>query len=51
MKEAGKSYDPVVYAGAGHGFMRSGDDRSGAEADVKARDAAWERWRKILKGI
>jgi carboxymethylenebutenolidase len=51
MKEAGKSYDPVTYDGAGHGFMRSGDDRSGAEADVKARDAAWERWRKILKGI
>jgi carboxymethylenebutenolidase len=24
MKAAGKMYDPVTYAGAGHGFMRAG---------------------------
>lgn len=51
MKEAGKKYEPVTYDGAGHGFMRSGEDGTGTEADRKARDAAWERWRGILKGI
>ena len=26
MKAAGKKYDPVTYDGAGHGFMRAGED-------------------------
>src|SRR5262245_29960858 len=26
MKVAGKTYDPVTYEGAGHGFMRAGED-------------------------
>jgi carboxymethylenebutenolidase len=26
MKKAGKKYDPVTYEGAGHGFMRAGED-------------------------
>jgi carboxymethylenebutenolidase len=26
MKDAGKKYDPVTYEGAGHGFMRAGED-------------------------
>jgi len=25
MKEVGKKYDPVIYSGAGHGFMRQGE--------------------------
>ena len=25
MKELGKQYDPITYAGAGHGFMRAGE--------------------------
>jgi len=25
MKELNKKYDPVTYAGAGHGFMRAGE--------------------------
>jgi carboxymethylenebutenolidase len=25
MKELGKTYDPITYEGAGHGFMRAGD--------------------------
>lgn len=48
MKELGKQYDPVIYAGAGHGFMRSGEDGSGSDADRKAREEAWKRWRAIL---
>jgi carboxymethylenebutenolidase len=32
MKTAGKKYDPVTYAGAGHGFMRAGEDPAGDAA-------------------
>ena len=49
MKAAGKVYEPVIYAGAGHGFMRAGEDPSGTEANRKARADAWERWKKLLK--
>jgi carboxymethylenebutenolidase len=48
MKAAGKVYEPETYAGAGHGFMRAGEDPSGAEANRKARADAWERWKKLL---
>jgi carboxymethylenebutenolidase len=51
MKELGKTYEPVTYEGAGHGFMRSGEDPQGSEADRKARTAAWERWKTLLKGL
>ncbi len=49
MKELGKRFEPVTYDGAGHGFMRSGEDAQGPEADRRARAAAWERWLAILK--
>jgi carboxymethylenebutenolidase len=49
MKAAGKTYDPVTYEGAGHGFMRSGMQPDATEANKKARDQAWERWLKLLK--
>ncbi len=52
MKEAGKTYDPVTYDGAGHGFMRAGEDPANTvEANKKARDEAWSRWKGILKKI
>lgn len=51
MKASGKKYDPVIYEGAGHGFMRGGEDPQGSEADRKARAAAWERWMTVLKGL
>jgi carboxymethylenebutenolidase len=49
MKAAGKKYDPLIYEGAGHGFMRSGEAPAGNEADKKAHDHAWQRWLKLLK--
>ncbi|MBI3404139.1 MAG: dienelactone hydrolase family protein [Acidobacteria bacterium] len=50
MKAAGKNYDPVTYEGAGHGFMRAGEDPANTnEANVKARKEGWERWLAILK--
>lgn len=51
MKDAGKKYEPVVYEGAGHGFMRAGEDPQGTEADRKAHGEAWERLLKILKAL
>lgn len=49
MAAAHKQYDPVVYDGAGHGFMRAGEDPAGNEGNQKARAAAWERWRTLLQ--
>jgi len=52
MKEAGKSYDPVTYEGAGHGFMRAGEDPGDTNpANKKARDEAWVRWKGLLKKL
>ncbi len=52
MKEAGKKFDPVVYAGASHGFMRAGEDPANLrEANKWARDKAWERWKDLLKRL
>jgi len=59
MKEAGKPYEPVIYKGAGHGFMRAGeapkpDDsskQSAWEANKQARDDAWVRLKEILKKL
>jgi carboxymethylenebutenolidase len=49
MKQLGKTYEPVTYAGAGHGFMRAGEDPNDKNpANKKARDDAWKRWREIL---
>lgn len=55
MKVAGKKYDPVTYEGAGHGFMRAGQDPQGDEpnhaANKKARTEAWQRWMALLKSM
>jgi carboxymethylenebutenolidase len=50
MKAAGKKYEPVIYKGAGHGFMRSGEpgNPNVREGDKKAREEAWARWKKLL---
>ena len=51
MKKAGKTYEPVIYEGAGHGFMRAGEAPDANEANKKARDEAWQRWKELLKKI
>jgi carboxymethylenebutenolidase len=52
MKQLDKKYEPVIYKGAGHGFMRQGEMTADKDnADRKARDEAWERWKKILAEI
>lgn len=57
MKEEGKTYEPVTYDGAGHGFMRAGEAPSAPpnvraeayQANVKARQDAWTRWMGLMK--
>lgn len=51
MKAAKKVFEPVTYEGAGHGFMRSGSDPSGSEADKKAREAAWVRLKSLVGNL
>jgi carboxymethylenebutenolidase len=53
MKKAGKIFEPVIYEGAGHGFMAHGDPDypDGTAADRQARDQAWERLKNLLKKI
>src|SRR5438477_3183702 len=52
MKKSGKTYGPVTYEGAGHGFMRMGEDPSNTnEANKKAREGAWKRLKVLLKKI
>lgn len=51
MKSLGKTYEPVTYSGAGHGFMREGEAPDASEANRKARNDAWERWKSLLKDL
>ncbi len=49
MKAAGKTFEPVVYADAGHGFMRAGEAPDANDANKKARQDAWVRWKNLLE--
>jgi len=49
MKAAGKKYEPAIYEGAGHGFMRAGEEPNATEANKKAREEAWVRVKALLK--
>src|SRR5438309_9914607 len=51
MKAAGKTYEPVTYDGAGHGFMRAGEAPDANAENKKARDEAWQRLKAVLKKI
>ena len=51
MKAAGKEYEPVIYKDATHGFMREGEMPNASEANKKARQDAWARWKALLKKL
>ena len=48
MKAAGKTFQPVTYDGAGHGFMRAGEAPDASDPNRKARTDAWARWKALL---
>ncbi len=52
MKAAGKKYEPVMYDGAGHGFMRAGEDPGNTVPDNKtAREQGFARLVKLLQEL
>ena len=52
MAAAGKKYDAVIYPGAGHGFMRAGEDPANTNpANVTAREEGLKRLEMLLKGM
>jgi dienelactone hydrolase len=51
MKAAGKTYEPVTYDGAGHGFMRAGEAPDANAANTAARQQGFHRFISLLGGI
>ena len=51
MKAAGKVYEPVVYDGAMHGFMRAGEAPDANAANTAARQEGFRRLVKLLGGV
>jgi len=52
MKAAKKKYEPITYEGAGHGFMRAGEDPTNTvEGNKTARTEAFARLLKLLKEV
>jgi carboxymethylenebutenolidase len=48
MKAAGKKYESVIYDGAGHGFMRAGEDPASNPANKTARTEGFQRLVALL---
>ena len=49
MKQLSQTYEPVTYEGAGHGFMRAGEDPGNTnEANRKARTDGWARIKEVM---
>ena len=52
MKAAGKTYEPVSYDGAGHGFMRAGEDPTDTNpANKTAREQGFAQLVKLLNEL
>lgn len=46
-----KTFKPVIYEGAGHGFMRAGEAPEASPKDKEARQAAWQRFTEELRAL
>ncbi|NNE45941.1 MAG: dienelactone hydrolase family protein [Rhodothermales bacterium] len=51
MKAASKKYEPVIYDGAGHGFMRRGETAPAGDPNAVAHERAWTRWLTLLEKL
>ncbi len=49
--EANVTYEPVIYEGVGHAFLRRGMAEDANEAQKAATKAAWARWISLLQGL
>ncbi|MCE2403437.1 dienelactone hydrolase family protein, partial [Candidatus Poribacteria bacterium] len=48
---ANVTYEPVIYEGVGHAFLRRGMGEEANEAQKAATKAAWERWVSLLQEL
>lgn len=51
MTAARKKFEPTVYEGAGHAFMRAGEADDATEPNKRAREQAWTRLLQLLGGV
>jgi len=51
MKAAGKKYEPATYDGAGHGFMRAGQDPNATAPNAAAWNEGFRRLVSLLGGV
>lgn len=51
MRDLHKSFEVVVYEGAGHGFMRAGEAPDATAANKKAREQGLQRMESLLKKL
>ena len=45
------TYEPVIYKGVGHAFLRRGMMENASEPQKAAVKAAWNRWITLLRGL
>lgn len=48
MTKHGKTFEPVIYPGAGHAYMRSGEAPDASAPNKDARTASWQRFLTLL---
>jgi carboxymethylenebutenolidase len=48
MEAQGKRFEPLIYEGAGHAYMRIGEDASASAANRDAMRQSWTRWLALL---
>jgi carboxymethylenebutenolidase len=48
MRAAGKRFEPVIYEGAGHAFLRAGEAADASLENRRAWEQGWERWLSLL---
>lgn len=51
MNKHGKTFEPVIYPGAGHAYMRLGEEADATEANRSAREESWKRLLTLLRPI
>ena len=48
---ANVTYEPIIYEGVGHAFLKRGMAEDANDAQKTATKAAWERWVSLLRGL
>ena len=48
---ANVTYEPIIYEGVGHAFLRRGMAEDANDAQKAATKSAWERWVSLLQGL